>query len=80
LYGTEIHNILQACFTYTNENKPDKSHDLWLDLLTGPNANCHLVNFEKNLRKNTNSGITDLTSHERVLETIEYAKKLREAM
>lgn len=79
-YGTEIHNILQACFSYTNENQPNKNHDLWLDLLTGSNASFHLANFEKNLRKNTNSGITDLTPHERVLETIEYAKKLRESM
>lgn len=71
-YGTEIHNVLQQFFSYTKN-----TGTLWADLLSGPDAALHLANFESNLRKNTNSGITDLTSKERVAEIVEYAKGLK---
>ena len=65
-----MHNLL--VFSYTKN-----TGTLWADLLSGPDAALHLANFESNLRKNTNSGITDLTSKERVAEIVEYAKGLK---
>lgn len=74
-YGTEIHNVLQKFFSYSKDGK-----NMWGDLLTGPQASMHLAKFEEGLRKDPNSGITDNTSHERVLEIIDYGKKLIESL
>lgn len=76
-YGSEIHNILQLYFSETKKSKEEKREDptTWFSLIEGTNGQFYTNNFIKQLRDR--KLISDITTDDIVLKTIEYAKQLR---